>query len=117
MEEIILFVITFILVYIFYQIFIIKTATRRNSKRKPPEINYLIYRYKLDIKKVNYKSLLNIVSTVSSFDISLTVSLVSLSNSFLIEILVAIISVIITFLVSYHLVGIYYKKKGCIENV
>ena len=117
MEEIILFIMTFILVYIFYQIFIIKVATRRNSKKKPPEVNYLVYKYDIDIKKVDYKKFLNLIAVVSSFDISLIVSLVSLSDSFLIEIIIAIVSVIVIFLISYHLVGIYYRKKGCIKNV
>ena len=117
MEELVLFIMTFLLVYIFYQMFIIKSAKRRNSKKRPAEVNYLIYKYNIDIKKLNYKKFLNVVAITSSLDISLIVSIVSIIKSTLIEILLALVIVIPLFLLSYHLVGKYYIKKGYVKNV
>lgn len=116
--EFILFVMAFLIVYVFYKVLIIKQAKRRNSKKRPAEINYLIYAYKIDIKKLNYQNLLNTISIVSAFDISLIVSIISLvGNMFLLQLVVAVIIVIPIFLISYHFVGIYYRKKGCIKDV
>ena len=117
MEEVVLFIITFLLVYIFYQVFIIKVGKRRNSKKRPAEVNYLIYKYNIDIKKLDYKKFLNVVAITSSLDISLIVSLVSITKSMLIQLVLALVIVIPLFLLSYHLVAKYYIKKGYVKNV
>lgn len=117
MQELVLFIMTFVIVFIIYKVFIVKQNKRRNSKKRPVEVNYLIYKYNIDIKKVNYKNLLNVISLVSSFDISLIVSLVSLCNSFVLKLTIVIIGIIPLYLISYYFVGKYYVKKGCIKNV
>ncbi len=117
MKEIILFIMTFLLVYIFYQVFIIKKSKRRNSKKRPAEVNFLIYKYNIDIKKLDYKKLLNVVAITSSLDISLMVSIVSIIKSVLIQIVLALVLVIPIFLLSYYIVAKYYIKKGYVKNV
>lgn len=117
MEEVVLFVMTFTLIFLIYQIFIVRKATRRNSTKKPMEIKYLESRYKIDLKLVNYKKLLLVISIVSSFDIALLVSIVSMIHNYILEILVALFLVIPLILLSYHLVGSYYVKKGMIKDV
>lgn len=81
------------------------------------EIKYLEMRYKIDLKKVDYKKLLLVISLVSSFDIALLVSIVMMIHHYILEILVALLLVIPLILLSYHLVGVYYVKKGLIEDV
>ena len=67
--QIIYFVVTFILVFLlYYFITIRKELNKDNPKKKknknvdeakkPVEVNYLIYRYKIDLKKISYKKLL-----------------------------------------------------------
>ena len=69
-QEIVLFIITFIFVFIIYQLFVVRKAKRKKKKKEPMEVTYLTSRYKLDIKKVNYNRLLLVISLVSSFDIA-----------------------------------------------
>ncbi len=117
MQEFILFMMTFLFVFLIYQIFIVRKAKRRNSSKKPMEIRYLESRYKIDIGKVNYKRLLLVISLISSFDIALLVSIVMMIDHYLLEILVAFVAVIPLILFTYHFIGIYYVKKGLIKNV
>ena len=126
MEEIILFIMSFVFIFVIYQISIVNPAKRRvldkkkkNDKEKKElvEIKYLVKRYKLDLDKVSYNQLLQIVALVSSFDISLVVSIIMLFDNFIMEIVVGFFFFFLIIMISYHLVYLFYKKKGMIKNV
>ena len=115
-RELILFVVSFIIVFLLYRIFIIKKAKRKKNPKEPFEVTYLVNKYKLDLERINYKRLLNVISLVSSLDIALVVVIIVLLKSFILEIIVGFISTLIIILVSYHLVYLVYKKKGMIKD-
>ena len=116
-QELSLFLLTFLFVFIIYQIFIVRKAKKKSKKKKEPiEVTYLVNRYKLDLKKVNYNKLLFVISIVSSFDIALVVSIIMLLKVFILEIIVGFVSILIIILFSYHLVYLVYKKKGMVKN-
>ena len=115
-RELILFVISFIIVFLLYRLVIVKRAKSKKRAKEPFEVTYLVNKYKLDLKKVNYKRLLMVISLVSSFDIALVVTIILLLKSFILEIIVGFISILIIISFSYHLVYLVYKKKGMINN-
>lgn len=125
MSELLLFLICFVIILIIYEIFVVlpmkryKKGKRKSKKIKndPVEIRYLVFKYGLDLEKVNYNRLLRIVSLVSSFDMALVVSIISLIDGYMWQMLLALVLVIPIFLFSYSLVFKYYKKKGMIKNV
>lgn len=117
MQEVLLFLMTFLLVFLIYQIFIVKKAKRKNSKKRPMEVEYLISKYHIDMKKVNYKKLLLTISLISSFDISIIVTLVLFFENYFLKLLIALLLVVPVIMISYHFVGKYYKKKGMIKDV
>ena len=120
MEELLLILLTFIFVLIIYEVFIIAPIKKKrglNSDYKEIiEIKYLIARYNLDLKKVDYNQLLQICGIVSSFDIALVVSLVAYVHGLVLELIVGFSSATIIILLSYHIVYLFYKKKGMIKN-
>lgn len=125
MNEFVLFLMSFVFVFIIYQIFIIGPAKKRKSgksknkndeSKEVTEIKYLVKRYRLDMKKVSYNQLLQIVALVSSFDISLVVSIILSFDNFILEILIGFVSTLLIILISYHFVYLFYKKKGMISN-
>ena len=121
MEELILFILTFFFVFIIYELFIVRRAKNNGNKKKkktrePIEVTYLVRRYRLDLEKVDYNQLLQIIALISSFDIALIVSIIMILKNFVLEILVGFISTLIIILVSYHFVYLFYKKKGMIKN-
>ena len=129
MKEIILFIACFILVFICYQVFFILPMkkyrkNKKNGKKKKikekkelAEIRFLVTKYKLDLDKVNYNKLLLVVSFVSSFDITLIVTIITLFDSYLVSFLLAAVLVLPIVLISYWLVYKFYEKKGMIKNV
>ena len=128
MEELGLFILSFIFVLLIYQIFIIIPAKKRkNNKSKGKkkkedtskelfDIKYLQARYKLDMKKINYNQLLQICAITSSFDISFIVYLIGIINNFILRVLGGFIFTLGIIMLSYHLVYLFYKKKGMIIN-
>ena len=72
--------------------------------------------YHLNMEKISYKKLLMIISIVSSFDISLIVSIIMLFNNFILEIVIGFVSTLIIIYISYYFVYLFFKKKGLICN-
>ena len=121
MEEITLFFMTFVLVLIIYQLFIVGPAKRRRSGKNNKkvdkelfEIKYLEVRYKLNMNKIDYNQLLQICAITSSLDIAIMVSVVCIFDNVFIQLLVGFVSAIVLIIISYHLVYLFYKRKGMI---
>ena len=117
MEEFILFLLTFVFFFLIYQLFLIrplKKSYEKDGKVKKEllEIRYLKSRYSLDFKKIPYLQLLQICAITSSLDMAIAVTIVSLVKSFLWEIIVGFVVVCLLIFISYHLVYLFYKKKG-----
>ena len=75
MEELVLFGMCYVLVFILYQIFIVSKAKKNyenEDKKYPVEVKYLIGKYKLDMDKVKYNQLLQIVILNNNIIISIT---------------------------------------------
>ena len=116
MQEILLFVCNFVFVFLMYQIFVVYRAKHAKKKKEPIEVLYLKQRYKIDLDKIYYPQLLQIVAIISSLDIALVVSIIMLIHSFIWEIIIGFFSLFIIIFISYHIVYLFYKKKGMIRN-
>ena len=116
MEEFVLFLLSFLFVFILYQLFIVRRAKRKKNRKEPIEVSYLVRKYHLDRKKVNYNQLLQIIAITSSFDIALVVSIIMNLSNFILEIVGGFLATLLIILFSYHLVYLFYKKKGMIKN-
>ena len=122
-SDIIIFVIIFLLVFVIYNFAVINKEKKRLEKIKkknqrvdeaayPAEVMYLVKRYQLDLKKVNYFSLLREISLVCSFDLSLIAYLATQVNGTIWQILIAAILCIPVIYISFMLYGKRLQKKG-----
>ena len=110
MEVIIYFIGIFIVLYILFYLFMVKKA-RRNSKKVPVEVQYLLVQYNLDTKNFRYKQFMNTVALVASFDISLVATIVFHIEGFIWQLLFGFIFLVPVILLSFMLVGKYYQNK------
>ena len=113
MDELILFIMTFVVVFLLYQLLI---KIKNSKKQDLLEVKYLSTIYNLDINKIDKKQLLLICSIVSSLDISIAVSLVSLLDGFILEIVGGLLIISFLIFVTYYLIYLFYKKKGMVIN-
>ena len=110
MEDTIYFIGIFIVLYILFSLFLAKKA-RRNSKKVPIEVQYLLVQYNLDTKNFRYKQFMNTVALVASFDISLVATIVFHIEGFIWQLLFGFIFLVPVILLSFMLVGKYYQNK------
>ena len=111
LKEILLFIGTFIFVYLFYFIFVL---SRKNVFEKVPESKnmlYLKYKYGIKFTKKNTKKIANKVFLANSLILSVAVTVAGLFKSFILGILVSIVPLVLLILLLYHLIGTYYKNK------
>ena len=108
-----------ILLVISFLIFIIMYL--RNIKKNRPSkigsINYLISKFNLDKKKLNYKFLAFIASITNAFIISFTCTVISILPLDLIwQMLIGFVMLFILIYLIYELIGRYCLKKGWKKN-
>lgn len=120
-DNLILFLMIFIIVFIGYEIFLkrdykksLKNIKKKkiNSMKYPVEIRLLRDFYKIEIDDVNYKLLLNIVCFISSIDITIIVIISGVFDRGYLQILVASLLVVPIIFLSYYLVALFYRKKN-----
>ena len=111
MRELILYLITFILAYLFYVIFVL---CRKNVLKKFPngkEMTYLKLKYGVTVNEKNLKKIANLIFLINSFILATTVYVVCLFDNLFLEIIVGLITLVILMLSIYHFIGMYYRKK------
>lgn len=126
MKQVILFFMTYVFVFILYQVLIVRKTKEKKIKKgrkpkrvkntKPIEVSFLEKKYHIDLDKINYNKLLLVISLVSSLDITIIVTLVLIFNSYILKVLVGFLLTFPIIYVSYELIGRYYQKKGLIKN-
>lgn len=111
------FVLLFLLFYIIYSVFINKKKKSYSKLKKNDEVKIFIARYNLDVRKLDYKKILNAVSIINSFIISFTSTLILNIDNFMISIMVCFVVLMILIYSLYEIAGRYFKKMEEKENV
>lgn len=108
----VVFVVSFIILYLIYYFFIIKKC-KKNKNYVPVEVNLILYKFKIDFKKINLYNMIKVVSLVTVLVLSLVITIVlELSlNTVLSLFLATLISLLIVFC-CYEIIGRYYKNKS-----
>ncbi len=113
MQLLLLFIIYVILFYSIYKVmFWFKARRKKNDLTKQMEVYLLNKSFKVDIKKVGMKKILNAVALSNAIIFSLVLVTTILISNLLIRLLVMFILLIpLTYLV-YYMVGRILNKKG-----
>lgn len=115
-KYIMVFILAFLLVFIFYSIMFNRKKVK-NKEKKITEVNFLIKRYKLDMRKIKYKNLLFTISIINSIIIALAFTAVFYVENYLLSLLIGFVLLIVLTYSLYEIVGRHYQKKGSKENV
>lgn len=114
---IIRFLVTFLIFYLLNYLFVIRNRKEFNIDKCPRDVLYFIYKYKININKVNYRSLLKRIGLVNAFIMSFTYTVVTLFDKIIMILLISLLIIIPLIIICYKLLSIYYKKKGLVNNV
>lgn len=119
MIELIIWLVMIILIYLFYELFVIRKDKALMNMKNGKELNLLKRKYKLNYDKLNLKSVVRLVGITNAFIISTVVALVYLlqnwiTNTFLwmLSVIgVGIILLIPMILIFYSIIGKSLLKK------
>lgn len=78
---------------------------------KSREVAYLVKKYKLEIQKIDMKALANIIACANALVLSITVFFVLWFENIILQIVISALIMISLILITYHAIGLYYKKK------
>ena len=128
LQNIILFLLTFITIFLVYEIMFIKVyrynkkikkgkISKDDNLKEPVEVRLLKSYYQVDIDELNYSSVLNTIAFISSLDMAIIITVACLVKIGLIQILIALILVIPIIYSSYYLLAKYYKYKINKKNI
>lgn len=119
MKELLLWLGMFALIYLFYELFVIRKEKVLENMKKGKELSLLSKKYKLDYSKINMKELVRLIALSNAFIISTVVTLVCLLQNWISNFLLWMISVLVVgilllipfILIVYTRIGRYYQKK------
>ena len=111
MQEIIFYILCFLLVYLIYLCFVVFRKKKLNKYRTSTEVRYLEYRYHINMENINLKKMANTMALANAFIISNTVTIISFIDETLLKLAVGFVVLIPMILLVYHIVGKYYQKK------
>ena len=111
------FILMFLLIYILYAVFFNKKRKQYSKLKDNDIVKVFIARYDIDVRKVEYKKVLNVCTIITSFILSFTATLVLYINNFWLSIVIAFIVLFILIYSLFTIAGKYFKKMEGKKNV
>ncbi len=116
MLSILSFLLTLLVIEVYYKIFVLKKNMKYNPNKVPTEVALLIKRYHIDIKKVNYYYLMKSIGRINALSVGVIIFVITFFDRMNIQFLLAIFLCIPVILISYSLFGRYLVKKGLTKD-
>ena len=120
MVYILFFLVSFLLIYLFYLVFVINKEKALNRMKKSKDVLILSKIGNINIEKVNFKRLVRLLSITNSFIISTIATVILVIDRFisnfylwvLVTVFTSIILLIPMILIFYKLIGKKINKEG-----
>ena len=104
MKEIFFYLLTFVIIFLFYLFFVILRKKKLEKFRDNMYVEYLAKVYKIDVERINIRSLALMISLINSFIVATTVFILGfIDNAFVVLIPLQ--------LLMYHIVGKIFSKR------
>ena len=111
MKHLLIFLLTFTIVF-FVMLVIYLKKKRCGELKKSKEIMILVYRFRLNSKKINYDALSLVFVLINSLIIAITGTIATaIYLAFVWQMMIGFITLMILISSSYALVGVYLKRK------
>lgn len=111
MDKLLLFIISFLFVYLIYLITVISKIDKNDKFKNSKQVLFFKNVYKIDIEKINLNKFAHIISIANAFIISLTVTIIELFDKLFIKMMVGFIVLLPLTLLIYYIIGKIYKSK------
>ena len=116
LETVIFFIFAFIVVLLLHILIINRGRKTYKEGKKITEINYLVYKYKLDMRKIKYNDLKWATTIANSLIVAFSTTVISVIHGIVWQILIGFALLVILILPTYEIIGRQYQKIGGKEN-
>ena len=111
MGKLIVFIITFITYYLIYYLIIVNRQKGLQTFKEGKKMKFFTNAYKLNEKKLNYKSLASSIGLADAFIVSIVLIIIEIVNGLIIKLVITFVLIMILMPICYYLIGNNYKKK------
>ncbi len=111
MENFILSLIVFIIIYLFYLIFVIIRPKKREKFKKNSYVSVLVNKYHVDLSSINFIGFINVIALSNAFIVSGSFYIMNLFSNMYVGFIFAIVALVILEILMYKLIGFLYGKK------
>lgn len=105
------FIISFLIVYLFYLFTVILQTKRYDKFKKSNQVMYFVKKYKIDVNKLNMKKFTNILGLTNSLIISIAFTATYLVDNLILQLLIGLIILIPLIFIFYSIIGNYLKRE------
>ena len=108
----------YLVVYLFYLFhYVVGKNKKYDSNKVPQELLFLVRKYKLNMKEISYKKIMNQIGLICAFDISFTSTFmfIFVKNVYL-SLLIGAIMLVPLIIITFDLLGKYYIRKERRKN-
>ena len=112
MFDLIFSLVTFVLIYLFYVFFVILRKKKLEKFKQNTYVKFLVTKYNLDLKKINFKILAHAIALTNAFIISAALFVISFIDNWLYKIGIAFVILVPLQFIMYALLGKLFEKKG-----
>ena len=105
------FIISFLIVYLFYLFTVILQTKKYDKFKKSNQVMYFVKKYKIDVNKLNMKKFTNILGLTNSLIISIAFTATYLVDNLILQLLIGLIILIPLIFIFYSIIGNYLKRK------
>ena len=111
MEHLLLFIFSFLLIYLLYLFIIVIRKKGLKKFKKSKQLDYFRVKFNLNVDKINFKSFANAFALTNAFIISFAFTISDFFNNLILKLLVGFLLLVPLMLILYNFLGKYYKKK------
>ncbi len=105
------FLLIFLVVYLVYLLFLNKKKKDYSSLKDGDFVKIFVRKYNINVDKVNYKLLINVVSLINSIIIAFTSTVILKIDNIIWSIIVAFVILFILVYLLFGLAGKYFKNS------
>ena len=111
MDKLLLFIISFLFVYLVYLITVISKLDKNDNFKNSKQVLYFKNVHKIDIEKINLYKFAHVISLANAFMIALTVTIIELFDKLFIKMMVGFVILVPLMLLVYYIIGKIYKER------
>ncbi len=113
MKFLLSFLISFVVMYLFYLFFVILNNKKNKKIFETNQASIFINLNKLDIKVINEKTFIQVLSICNSFILAITFAFTIsfVFDNLIINLLLGFVLLIVLILVVYKVVGLFFRKR------